>query len=92
MVDPELRTPAAADYCYASGLTFFLAIPLILILNLPAAAAAAGTTTGYWVTAAVMLAYAIALAVAFRVLAGGRGFQRPGAAWRGDDRTTDATV
>ena len=60
VVDPELRTPAAADYCYASGLTFFLAIPLILILNLPADAAAAiaagtGTTAGYWLAAAVMM-------------------------------------
>ena len=86
VVDPELRTPAAADYCYASGLTFFLAIPLILILNLPADAAAAiaagtGTTAGYWLAAAVMLAYALALAVAFRMLARRRGWKRSGSAW-----------
>ena len=89
VVDPELRTPAAADYCYASGLTFFLAIPLILVLNLPAAAAAAiaggaatGASAGYWLTAAVMIAYALALAGAFRMLAGRRALQRPGETWK----------
>ena len=66
VVDPELRTPAASDYCYASGLTFVLAIPLLLALNLPVA------TAGYGTAAAVLAAYALALAAAFRLLAGSR--------------------
>ena len=74
VVDPELRTPAAADYCYASGLTFFLAIPLLLTLNLPVATAGSG------VAAAVLAAYALALAAAFRMLAGS-GWKRPVSAW-----------
>ena len=74
VVDPELRTPAAADYCYASGLTFFLAIPLLLTLNLPVA------TGSYGAAAAVLAAYALALAAAFRIMAGS-GWKRPGSAW-----------
>jgi len=76
IVDPELRTPATADYFYASGLAFFLAIPLILILNLPAATIASGTTAGYWVTAAVLVAYGLVLLLVFRILAGSRSFVR----------------
>ena len=75
VVDPELRTPAAADYCYASGLTFFLAIPMILVLNVPA------NGGGAWVPAAVLAAYALAIAAAFRALIGKRGRRRPGSAW-----------
>ena len=67
VVDPELRTPAAADYCYASGLTFFLAIPMILVLNVPA------NGGGAWVPAAVLAAYALAIAAAFRALIGKEG-------------------
>ena len=77
VVDPELRTPAAADYCYASGLTFFLAIPMILVLNVPA------TGGGAWVPAAVLAAYALAIAAAFRMLIGRGGRRRPEAAWNG---------
>ena len=75
VVDPELRTPAAADYCYASGLTFFLAIPMILVLNVPA------NGGGAWVPAAVLAAYALAIAAAFRMLIGRGGWRRPDPAW-----------
>ena len=75
VVDPELRTPAAADYCYASGLTFFLAIPMILVLNVPA------NGGGAWVPAAVLAAYALAIAAALRALIGKRGWRRPDPAW-----------
>ena len=34
-VDPEFKTPAASDYLYASALTFFLVLPLILVSGFP---------------------------------------------------------
>ena len=75
--DPELRTPASADYCYAAGVTFFLAIPLILFLNAPAIATAAG----YWAAGVTLLAYALVLGVTFQVLAR-RSRSRPsGSLW-----------
>lgn len=68
MVDPELRTPASADYCYAAGLTFFLAIPLILVLNAPATAIATGTTAGYWAAGFTLLVYALVLSTILRII------------------------
>lgn len=92
MVDPELRTPATADYCYASGLTFFLAIPLIMIMNLPAATAASGTTAGYWVTAAVLLTYGLVLLLVFRFLASSRNFAKSDMAFLNNKRKTDTSL
>ena len=86
VVDPELRTPAAADYCYASGLTFFLAIPMILVLNVPA------TGGGAWVPAAVLSAYALAIAVSFRILTGRGGWRRPASAWNGSSEKPGRAV
>jgi ESS family glutamate:Na+ symporter len=92
MVDPELRTPATADYCYASGLTFFLAIPLIMIMNLPAATADSGTTAGYWVTAAVLLTYGLVLLLVFRFLASSRNFAKSDIAFLNNKRKTDTSL
>ncbi len=35
VVDPEFKTPVASDYVYSNGITFALAIPMILLINLP---------------------------------------------------------
>ena len=69
----------------SSGLTFFLAIPLLLTLNLPVA------TGGYGAAAAVLAAYALALAAAFRIMAGS-GWKRPGSAWTRLRRNGDPNV
>ncbi|MCF7913827.1 MAG: sodium:glutamate symporter, partial [Spirochaetaceae bacterium] len=36
VVDPNFETPAASDYMFSTGITFLLAIPFILSINLPA--------------------------------------------------------
>ncbi len=35
IVDPEFETPVASDYMFSNGITFALAIPMILLLNQP---------------------------------------------------------
>ena len=74
-VDPEFKTPAASDYLYASALTFFLVLPLILVSGFPALAYANGSL--YLITVAVLVLY-VALIVAGHALlcrrAGRRGF------------------
>ena len=76
-VDPEFKTPAASDYLYASALTFFLVLPLILVSGFPALAYANGNRVLYLVTLAVLLLY-VALVAAAHVLlcrrAGRRAF------------------
>jgi ESS family glutamate:Na+ symporter len=76
-VDPEFKTPAASDYLYASALTFFLVLPLILIMGFPALAYATGNATLYLIALAVLLCYVALVAAGFAILArksGTRGF------------------
>ena len=76
-VDPEFKTPAASDYMYASALTFFLVLPLILIMGFPALAYATGNATLYFIALAVLLCYVALVAAGFAILArksGTRGF------------------
>jgi ESS family glutamate:Na+ symporter len=76
-VDPEFKTPAASDYLYASALTFFLVLPLILVSGFPALAYANGNRGLYLITVAVLLLYVALIAVGYVLLcrqAGRRGF------------------
>ena len=83
-LDPEFKTPAAADYLYASALTFFLVLPLVLIMGFPALAYATGNPNLYLVTLAVLLCYLALVAAAFALLtrrAGVRGFSALTRVW-----------
>ena len=76
-VDPEFKTPAAADYLYASALTFFLVMPLILVAGFPALAHATGNRSLYLVTLAVLVLYVVLIAASHALLcrrSGRRGF------------------
>lgn len=76
-VDPEFKTPAAADYLYASALTFFLVMPLILVAGFPALAYATGNRSLYLVTLAVLVLYVVLIAASHALLcrrSGRRGF------------------
>ena len=76
-VDPEFKTPAASDYLYASALTFFLVLPLILVSGFPALAHANGNRSLYLVTVVVLLLYVVLVAAAHALLcrrAGRRAF------------------
>ena len=35
VIDPEFKTPVATDYMFSNGITFALAIPMLLLINLP---------------------------------------------------------
>lgn len=78
-LDPEFKTPAAGDYLYASAVTFFLVLPLVLVMGFPALGYAAGNPSLYLITLAVLLAYLALVAAGFALLARrsglrGRGF------------------
>lgn len=74
VIDPEFETPVAADYMYATGLTFIFAIPFILSINLPAYAATTGNMLFFWGGIGVALAYTVVVTVAFLLIARKRAF------------------
>ena len=80
-VDPEFRTPAAADYLYASALTFFLVLADPGI-GFPALAYANGNRALYLITLAVLLLYVVLVAAAHALLCrrAGGAHSRPHAA------------
>lgn len=81
VIDPEFETPVASDYMYASGITFLLAIPFILAINLPAYAATTGDMRYFWAGLAVAVAYVVFVAIAFLFIAKGRAFADRSNVW-----------
>jgi ESS family glutamate:Na+ symporter len=59
----------AADYMPASAMVFVLAIPLILMINLPAYGYTQGRPVFYWISLAICLLYVLFVGVAQWLLA-----------------------
>ncbi len=81
VVDPNFETPVATDYMYGSGVTFVLAIPLILMLNLPGYWYSTGKIFYLWLTCAILAVYLIFSIVAYSLLAGKRRFKQASSLW-----------
>ena len=81
VIDPDFETPVASDYAYASGITFVLAIPFILSINLPVRAFMTGNMVYFWIALAVSVAYLLFTVVAYFLLAGRRALARPAQVW-----------
>lgn len=81
VLDPEFRSPVAADYMKSAGITFAAAIPFILSINLPAKAGQTGDMGYFWLMIAVAAAYLLVNVLAFFLVAGRRAFARPGTLW-----------
>jgi ESS family glutamate:Na+ symporter len=81
VVDPDFETPVASDYAYASGITFVLAIPFILSINLPVRAYETGNMLFFWLALGVALAYLLFVFISYLVLARGRAFASGGQVW-----------
>jgi len=84
VVDPDFKTPVATDYMYASGITFVLVIPLILMLNLPGYWYTTGNSWYLWLTFIIIGAYVIFSILSYSLLAGRRGFRRASSLWLED--------
>ncbi len=65
VVDPDFETSVASDYMYATGITFVLAIPLILSINLPAYSAVQNNPALFWLAVAVSFGYLLFVAASF---------------------------
>lgn len=78
VMDPEFKTKVTSDYMLSAGLTFALAIPFILAINLPAKAYTTGSMVPYWIFFAIAVGYLIFVTVVYWVLARKRRFAAPG--------------
>ena len=67
-IDPELKTPAARDYIYASAITFFFVLPLVFTMGFPALAVDSGNNTLILIYLAVLVFYFLMVLIGFRLL------------------------
>jgi ESS family glutamate:Na+ symporter len=81
VIDPEFETPVASDYMYSSGLTFILAIPLILSINLPAYSVSRSNPSLFWMAVALSFAYLAFVIISFFIVSRRRGIAQPGRRW-----------
>lgn len=81
VMDPEFKTKVSSDYMLSAGLTFLLAIPFILSINLPAMAYTKGSMTYYWMMLGVAAAYSLYVLVAYIGLAKKKSFAKPASLW-----------
>jgi ESS family glutamate:Na+ symporter len=84
IVDPEFETPVAADYMFSNGITFAMAIPMILLLNQPINYYLTGNPTYLWVTFIGFAAYIVFSVVAYTLLAGKKAFAKCTKVWYQD--------
>ncbi|MBL8968602.1 MAG: sodium:glutamate symporter [Spirochaetaceae bacterium] len=81
VMDPEFKTSVASDYMLSAGLTFLLAVPFILSINLPAKAATSGDMLYYWIMMAVAGAYLLYVLGSYAWLARRKSLAKPGSLW-----------
>ncbi|NQV16734.1 sodium:glutamate symporter [bacterium] len=81
VVDPDFETPVATDYMYSAAVTFFLVIPFILAINLPAYSVSKDNPLLFWAAVGVALAYLLFVIISHRIISGKRAFGQLGKLW-----------
>lgn len=81
VMDPEFKTKVSSDYMLSAGLTFILAIPFILAINLPAKAYVTGSMSYYWLMMGVAALYLAYVLVSYLALARKKSFAKPLSLW-----------
>lgn len=81
VIDPNFETPAASDFMYSTGLTFIMAIPFILAINLPARAASTGNQLYFWLALAVSAGYTVFSIIIYAIISKRKALKKPFAYW-----------
>ena len=81
VMDPEFKTSVASDYMLSAGLTFVLAVPFILSINLPAKAATTGSMSYYWIMMGVAAAYLAYVLASYAWIARRKSLAKPASLW-----------
>jgi len=84
VMDPEFKTKVSSDYMLSAGLTFLLAIPFILSINLPAKAFMTGSMSYYWLMIGIAGLYLLYVLVTYVILARKKSFAKPLKIWYED--------
>jgi len=86
VVDPDFETPVAADYMYAAGIVFLIAIPLILSINLPAYSVVYNQPMLFWFAVLISLGYLVYVFIAYVIVSKKRSFAQFGKTWYSGDQ------
>lgn len=81
VLDPEYRTPVASDYMVSAGLTFLMAIPFILAINLPAKAGLTGDMSLFWIMVIISACYLVVTLTMYAFLARRKTLAQAGKIW-----------
>jgi glutamate:Na+ symporter, ESS family len=81
VIDPEFKTSVASDYMFSNGITFLLAIPMLLLINLPIQWYNTGNIAYLWICIGGFAVYLVFSVVSYVLLAGKRGFAKFGQLW-----------
>ena len=81
IIDPDFETPVASDYMYASGITFLLAIPFILSINLPMYSKLNNDPKLFWLAFLISIGYLLFVVIAFFIISRRRGLAQAGHIW-----------
>ena len=84
VMDPEFKTKVSSDYMLSAGLTFVLAIPFILGINLPAKAYVTGSMSYYWIMMGIAALYLLYVLVSYVLIAKKKSFAKPSQLWYRD--------
>jgi ESS family glutamate:Na+ symporter len=84
ILDPEFKTKVSSDYMLSSGLTFMLAIPFILNINLPAQAGLTGSLVPFWTMILLSCGYILYCLLAFAFVAKKNALAKPFQWWYRD--------
>lgn len=84
VMDPEFKTKVSSDYMLSAGLTFILAIPFILGINLPAKAYVTGSMSYYWIMMGIAGLYLLYVLVSYVLIAKKKSFAKPSQLWYRD--------
>ena len=81
VLDPELKSPVANDYVYATATIFVLIMPLILVIDWPARSTLPGKGIFFWLTIIMSAGYLVIAMVLYRLWAKERAFKNPLQIW-----------
>jgi len=84
VIDSEFSTPVAMDYMFSTAITFALAIPFVLAINLPLYYNTTGNPLFLWLTLGVCLGYFLLVGISTIFLTKKNGIKPSHQMWKKD--------
>lgn len=81
VIDPDFEKPVASDYMLSAGITFILAIPFILIIDLPLYSYTRNDPALFWLAVLISSAYLIFVLAAYAIISRRRSIMAPNKLW-----------